>query len=561
MALENPNVFIAVGSDNIGYSTDFGLTWSKSNTISLLSNNALDDNVLSYCEGVAYDGINTFVVVGNFFLNSLRQTKNIIGYSSDAGRTWLPSNTDNFPNYVDEACLSVAYDGIQSFVFVGFSGDTNNPTIGYSTDAGRSWIESKSDLFYNGKGLGIASDGEGTLVAVGERNNSGQIGYSRNAGITWVKSQQLNGLFAGGSGKGIAYDGIQTFVAVGSNDTESQIGYSTDVGKSWQVSQNLNGLFIDGCYGVAYGKGTFVAVGSNGSTGAIGYSTDAGRTWSKSTLMDGLFSDNNFELSTCNSVAYNGINTFVVVGYNTTTVGNKYTPQIGYSTDAGRTWYKSKTNSVFSSEINGVAYSILLPVGSTPRPRPTPTPPISNICFPAGTPIKTDQGIISIELINKEKHTIQNKPIKHVSQTKTLDKYLICFQPHSLGFNQPFEQTIMTKDHKICYKGEMVPAYRFLNMSKHVNKVQYNGELLYNILLDEHDLMEVNNLRCETLSPDNIIAQLYNNKYSPSKQDAIICSMNESLLKKDYPTYKQLIESTFRENKIEQNERFSMRKN
>ena len=119
----------------------------------------------------------------------------------------------------------------------------------------------------------------------------------------------------------------------------------------------------------------------------------------------------------------------------------------------------------------------------------------------------------------------------------------------------------MTKDHQIFYNGELVPAYRFLNMSKHVKKMEYNGELLYNILLEEHDLMEVNNLQCETLSPENIIAQLYNNNYSPSQQDTIICTMNESLLKKDYPAYKQLIESTFRENKVEQNERFSMRKN
>jgi hypothetical protein len=42
----------------------------------------------------------------------------------------------------------------------------------------------------------------------------------------------------------------------------------------------------------------------------------------------------------------------------------------------------------------------------TPQP---PEPPISNICFPAGTPINTDQGIIAIEMIDPNIHTINKK--------------------------------------------------------------------------------------------------------------------------------------------------------
>lgn len=63
---------------------------------------------------------------------------------------------------------------------------------------------------------------------------------------------------------------------------------------------------------------------------------------------------------------------------------------------------------------------------------PTPTP-IINICFPAGTPVTTDQGNISIENVDPNKHTINNKPIVKITKTISTDKYLICFKKNSLG--------------------------------------------------------------------------------------------------------------------------------
>ena len=107
------------------------------------------------------------------------------------------------------------------------------------------------------------------------------------------------------------------------------------------------------------------------------------------------------------------------------------------------------------------------------------------------------------------KHTISQQPILHVTQTVTLDKYLIAFEPNSIGLNYPTQRTIMTKDHLIEYKGQFAPAYRFLNHSKHIKKVAYSGEILYNVLLPTHSTMRVNNLLCETLHPENAIAKLY----------------------------------------------------
>jgi hypothetical protein len=167
---------------------------------------------------------------------------------------------------------------------------------------------------------------------------------------------------------------------------------------------------------------------------------------------------------------------------------------------------------------------------------------VSNICFPAGTLIKTDQGIIPIERINTAINTIGNKSIKHITQTVTIDKYLICFEKNALNRNVPNKKTVMTKDHKILFNGQLVPAFRFLDFSSDVRKVKYSGETLYNVLLDEaYGIMNVNNLICETLHPDNIIAKLYRSNFTDYHNDNVIVTMNYSLYKRDLPGYKKMI--------------------
>jgi hypothetical protein len=136
--------------------------------------------------------------------------------------------------------------------------------------------------------------------------------------------------------------------------------------------------------------------------------------------------------------------------------------------------------------------------------------PIGDICFPAGTPITTNQGLIPIEKINPDIHTIRNKPI--VAITKTIyatNKYLVCFEKDSLGNNIPSQKTIISKNHKIFYNGKMVKASGLLGLNDKITKIEYNNELLYNVLMENHDKMIVNNLICETLDPTSIVAEFY----------------------------------------------------
>jgi hypothetical protein len=181
----------------------------------------------------------------------------------------------------------------------------------------------------------------------------------------------------------------------------------------------------------------------------------------------------------------------------------------------------------------------------TPTPAPTPTPtPIANICFPAGTPIQTDQGIISIEKINSDIHTINKNSIVDITKTITTDKYLIGFKKNALGLNYPNNFTLMSQDHKLYYNGKMREAKTFLGKFRNVGKVKYNGEILYNVLMEDYSHMRVNNLICETLNPNNIIAKLYTKKckYTDDVRDKIMVLLKECIKKKDYKMYNKIIE-------------------
>jgi hypothetical protein len=130
------------------------------------------------------------------------------------------------------------------------------------------------------------------------------------------------------------------------------------------------------------------------------------------------------------------------------------------------------------------------------------------ICFPKGTPVTTDQGDIAIETINPNKHTIRGKKIVALTQATPLQKHIICLEKDSLGKNVPSRQTLCSKEHKIFYQRKMVKARNLVDICEKVTKVPYHGEILYNILLEKYDKMMVNNLICETLHPENIIAKI-----------------------------------------------------
>jgi len=154
--------------------------------------------------------------------------------------------------------------------------------------------------------------------------------------------------------------------------------------------------------------------------------------------------------------------------------------------------------------------------------------PASAICFPAGTPISTDQGLVPIEKININKNTIRNKKIVAITKTKTIEKHIVCIEKDSFGPNIPSQKTFISKNHKVFYNKQMIKAKDLIGVVDGVNNKKYNGEILYNVLLNDHDKMIVNNLIVETLDPNNIIAKIYNGTLNEKDVNKVIENINNS---------------------------------
>ena len=175
---------------------------------------------------------------------------------------------------------------------------------------------------------------------------------------------------------------------------------------------------------------------------------------------------------------------------------------------------------------------------------------ISNICFPAKTPITCNQGIIHIDKIDPAIHTIRNMKIVAITKSVTPDSYLVQFEKDALGKNMPCERTTMSKNHCIMYNGKMIPAKIFTKTHcQNVKKVPYSGEVLYNVLLEQYEKMMVNNLICETVHPNNFIAQLYKilPTLTPSQQIEAIKEFNAGFMKE----YRENSIKKFRSQKLQ----------
>lgn len=157
--------------------------------------------------------------------------------------------------------------------------------------------------------------------------------------------------------------------------------------------------------------------------------------------------------------------------------------------------------------------------------------PNPSICFPAGTPVLTDQGEIPIDKIDTKKHTIRGNKIVSITESIPLDSYLICIERNSFGNNNPNRRTFISKDHKIMYRNKMVRSEYLIEYIPGVYKVQYNKERLYNVLLKEHSTMTVNNLIVETMNPNHMLAKIYSGNYTPEQRNLMIKMLNHHNIK------------------------------
>jgi hypothetical protein len=86
----------------------------------------------------------------------------------------------------------------------------------------------------------------------------------------------------------------------------------------------------------------------------------------------------------------------------------------------------------------------------------------------------------------------------------------------------------------------MIESRYLINRLEGVYPIKYSGEVLYNVLLERYDKMMVNNLIVETLDPENIIAQMYSNKFSKEKREYLIKKYNNFIKTKSIRNYVEL---------------------
>ena len=129
---------------------------------------------------------------------------------------------------------------------------------------------------------------------------------------------------------------------------------------------------------------------------------------------------------------------------------------------------------------------------------------ISNICFPKDTMITCDQGIIAIQSLTSF-NTFNGYAVQAITSTVSTDDHLILLKMNSLKLNVPYADLRMSKDHAVFWNGKLQKAKNLVEGTK----IHYTGEILYNVLLQVHGLMNVHGVACETLHPSNSVVRLY----------------------------------------------------
>ena len=189
----------------------------------------------------------------------------------------------------------------------------------------------------------------------------------------------------------------------------------------------------------------------------------------------------------------------------------------------------------YSTSVTGVVQTFSIPEGWCETLNiPTTT---TNICFPAGSIVNTDQGKIAIEKLVPNVNTIDNKKIVTITETYMSDDTIVKIKKDAISKNVPNKDTVISGFHKVFNQGKLIEAYKLANFYKDIKYIPYKGEKLYNVLMENWEMMKVNNMTVETLHPENIIAKLHNSKLPESKKLELLGEISQAVINEDHQKF------------------------
>lgn len=365
-----------------------------------------------------------------------------------------------------------------------------------SNNYGASWTYQVGSPVMNS----LVSNASGNLfIGCGMDNN---IYKSVNYGVTWTSTTPSEPMYL--------INGTSTNYLVGIKESGRTIWTSTDQGATWTLKNNTVAFKSAS---ISEDGQTIYAQPDQTQPSPLQISLNGGATW-RTISVSGYSYNVNCSSSGSTAVVSSAFPLATGI-YWTNDYGATWTGEIYNTTNSDNWVYVNISgNGLIGAAGNYNESSVF--TFALPASPPTP----ANICFPKGTPIETDQGTYAIDklasIVGRRNTTITigDKPVVAISQTLSINKSLVCFEQHALGPNKPDKATIVSREHKVGYKGQLFEAKHFLSSfpKDKVHTVPCSpNEILYNVLFDDYSTIKVNNLFFESLHPENPIAILLRN--------------------------------------------------
>jgi surface protein len=520
--------------------------------------------------GLTFSTYGTKMFVTDFYTDSIYQYDLTTGFDLSTA-SYNSVSLDVSAKATSPTGINFNVDGTKMFIVGTDSDSVHQYTLATGFDISTaSFNQSLSVSGYSTKPYDIhfTSDGTKMFICDGDQKNIHQWTLGTAYDISTATYLAVGSVSQANNTTGftINNDGTKLY-AIGFNNSSvytytfpsslGWFGFNNVMNSTWGHPQYIytavNMWFSDNAQALLdYGHINYWDTSSVNTMGYL-FNTPATNTEGRDTFNENISSWNTFNVTNMNNMFKNSAafnqdigawNTSKVTDMNNMFYGaNAFNQEIrGWEVSA-----VTNMNSMFEGANAMITeYTGTTGFGTSPYYTPTAAffvlPAEIPICFPKGTPVSTNLGDVAIEKLNPDKHTIRGHNIVAITQSRPLQKHIVCFEKDALSKNVPSQQTLCSMEHKVFYKGEMTKARNIVDLCENVTFVDYNGETLFNVLLKKHDKMMINNLICETLHPENIAAKISQMKDGQKKNKAIQ-ELTKIIKENNVPEYQKLYAS------------------